>query len=57
MITKSKEVTKRMKIMDRERLIDVGDFSSTDTWKRIESDVINAIATIEWPPNSGSFDG
>ncbi len=44
-----------MKIMDRERLIDVGEFSSTDTWKRIESDVINAIATIEWPPNSGAF--
>lgn len=41
--------------MERERLIDVGEFSSTDTWKRIESDVINAIAAIEWPPNSGSF--
>jgi hypothetical protein len=44
---KSKEVMKRLKIMERERLIDVGEFSSTDTWKRIESDVINAIATIE----------
>lgn len=44
-----------MKIMERERLIDVGNFSSTDIWKRIESDIISAIATIEWPPHSGSF--
>ncbi|MBE3561314.1 MAG: hypothetical protein IMW89_19150 [Ktedonobacteraceae bacterium] len=44
-----------MKIVRRERLIDEGVFSSTAMWAKIEHDVIQAIATIEWPPNSGSF--
>lgn len=44
-----------MKIIRRERLIDEGSFSSTQQWREIEEDVIQAIATIEWPPNSGSF--
>lgn len=44
-----------MKIIHIERLIDEGGISSTSDWQRVEQDVRNAIATIEWPPNSGSF--
>lgn len=44
-----------MKIVQRERLIDVGPFSSTQMWRDIEKDLLQAIAAIEWPPNSGSF--
>jgi hypothetical protein len=44
-----------MKIMRIERLIDAGGFSGTDEWRRIETDVIQAIRAIEWPPGSGSF--
>ena len=44
-----------MKIVQRERLIDVGDFSSSQIWQKIEKEVLQAIATIEWPPHSGSF--
>lgn len=44
-----------MKIVQRERLIDAGNFSSTQTWQSIEEDITQAISTIEWPPHSGSF--
>jgi Restriction endonuclease BamHI len=44
-----------MKILRVEKLIDEGSFSSTEEWKTIESQIIQAIKTIEWPPNSGSF--
>lgn len=44
-----------MRIMQRERLVDVGGFSSTRTWLSIETDILQAISTIEWPPHSGSF--
>jgi hypothetical protein len=44
-----------MKIVHIERLIDEGGISSTSEWQRIERDIRNAIATIEWPPDSGSF--
>jgi restriction endonuclease BamHI len=44
-----------MKIVHIERLIDEGRISSTLDWHRVEQDILNAIATIEWPPNSGSF--
>jgi hypothetical protein len=44
-----------MKIMHIERLIDAGKFSSTKDWKRIESQIMQAIKAVEWPPGSGSF--
>lgn len=44
-----------MKIIHIERLIDEGRISSTSEWRQVEQDIRNAIATIEWPPNSGSF--
>ncbi len=44
-----------MKIIHVERLIDKGEFSATEEWQLIESHVIQAIKTIEWPPDSGSF--
>lgn len=44
-----------MRIVHIERLIDEGAISSTSNWQRVEQDLRNAIATIEWPPNSGSF--
>src|SRR6266487_2155553 len=44
-----------MKIVHVERLIDKGEFSATEEWQLIESHVIQAIKTIEWPPDSGSF--
>jgi hypothetical protein len=44
-----------MKIMHRERLIDEGRISSSPEWLRVEKDILDAIATIKWPPNSNSF--
>ncbi len=44
-----------MKIMRVERLIDKGEFSKSSTWKTIESQIVQAIKAIEWPPGSGSF--
>jgi hypothetical protein len=44
-----------MKIMRIERLIDAGRFSSSQEWRMIESHVISAIQSIQWPPHSGSF--
>jgi Restriction endonuclease BamHI len=44
-----------MKIVQVERLLDEGNISSTLEWQRVEKDIFDAIATIEWPPNSGSF--
>jgi hypothetical protein len=44
-----------LKIIQRERLIDEGYISSTPEWQKVEIDILNAIAAIEWPPNSGSF--
>ncbi len=44
-----------MKIVHVERLVDKGEFSATEEWQLIESHVIQAIKTIEWPPDSGSF--
>lgn len=44
-----------MKIVHIERLINEGETSSTLDWQRVEQDVLHAIATIEWPPHSGSF--
>ena len=44
-----------MKIIHREILIDVGNFSITDEWKNIENHIISSIKSIEWPPGSKSF--
>jgi hypothetical protein len=44
-----------MKIVQRERLIDEGGISSTLEWQQVEKDILDAIATIKWPPNSNSF--
>lgn len=44
-----------MRIMRVERLIDEGKFSSSQEWKKIESDIVSAIQSIQWPPHSGSF--
>jgi len=44
-----------MKIIQVERLIDAGGFSSTKEWKTIEGHIVSAIKSVQWPPNSGSF--
>jgi len=44
-----------MKIVRIERLIDAGSFSSSAHWRNIQAQVIRAIMSIEWPPDSGSF--
>lgn len=44
-----------MKIIRIERLINVGEFSSSQDWKLIESNIVSAIRSIQWPPGSGSF--
>jgi len=44
-----------MKIVQIERLIDAGTFSQTTDWRKIEEHISQAIKSIEWPPDSGSF--
>jgi len=44
-----------MKIIHTERLIDAGDFSSSNDWKTIEREITEAIHSVEWPIGSGSF--
>lgn len=44
-----------MQIVQRERLIDQGEFSSTPVWSRIGSNILQAIRSIQWPPGSGAF--
>jgi len=44
-----------MKFVKLQALIDKGDFSKSDDWKRIYRQIKQAIAAIEWPPGSGSF--
>ena len=44
-----------MKIIQVERLIDDGRFSTTAEWKTIERHVTEAIKAVQWPPGSGSF--
>lgn len=44
-----------MKIIHTERIIDIGSFSKSKEWKKIESDIHKAIRSIEWPPGSGHF--
>jgi hypothetical protein len=44
-----------MKIVQIERIIDSGPFSQSADWEKIEGHIRQAIQSIEWPPNSGSF--
>lgn len=44
-----------MKFVKMEVLIDRGNFSASDEWKTIYGQIQQAIASIEWPPRSGSF--
>lgn len=44
-----------MKFVKMEVLIDRGNFSESDEWKTIYSQIQQAIASIEWPTGSGSF--
>ncbi|OGP56622.1 MAG: hypothetical protein A2V65_08695, partial [Deltaproteobacteria bacterium RBG_13_49_15] len=44
-----------MKILQIERLIDVGTFSQSADWHKLEGHIFEAIRSIEWPPGSGSF--
>jgi hypothetical protein len=44
-----------MKIIHIERIIDAGTFSRTETWRTIETQIFQAIRSIEWPKGSGSF--
>lgn len=44
-----------MKIIQSERLIDTGPFSKSTDWQKIEGHIFQAIKSIEWPPDSGSF--
>ena len=44
-----------MKIVQIERIIDSGPFSQSADWKKIEEHIRQAIQSVEWPPDSGSF--
>ncbi len=44
-----------MKIVHVEHLIDVGPFSTSAEWKRVEEDIVEAIRLVDWPPGSGVF--
>jgi len=44
-----------MKIVQTERIIDSGPFSQSFDWEKIEEYIRQAILSIEWPPDSGSF--
>jgi len=44
-----------MKIVHTEYLIDAGAFSASSEWRAINSHLRDAIASIQWPPGSGSF--
>ncbi|MBN1829588.1 MAG: hypothetical protein JW884_10660 [Deltaproteobacteria bacterium] len=44
-----------MKVVQVERIIDAGIFSQSKDWQTIETQIFQAIKTIEWPKGSGSF--
>lgn len=44
-----------MKIMQMDRLIDRGDFSSSPTWEKLEAQIVSCMQELEWPPKSGKF--
>ena len=44
-----------MKIVQIEPIIDAGEFSHSDEWKRLRGQITQAIKSVQWPPGSGSF--
>src|SRR4030042_4483477 len=44
-----------MKILQIERLMEMGTFSQSADWHKLEDHIFQAIKSIEWPPGSGSF--
>jgi hypothetical protein len=44
-----------MKIVQVERIIDAGIFSRSKDWQTIETQIFQAIKSIQWPKGSGSF--
>ncbi len=44
-----------MKIIHFECLIDVGDFSTTQEWRRLRLQIVRAIRRIHWPADSNKF--
>lgn len=44
-----------MKIVRIEPIIDAGEFSRSDEWKRLRGQITQAIKSVQWPPGSGSF--
>jgi hypothetical protein len=44
-----------MKIIRIEKIIDIGSFSQSTDWEKIERHILQSIKSIEWPPDSGSF--
>jgi len=44
-----------LKLVTIKPLIDVGGFTETPAWRRIASDVKEAIDAVRWPPGSENF--
>lgn len=44
-----------MKIIHTETLIESGDFPKSEQWKVINSQIVEAIKAVDWPPGSGTF--
>lgn len=44
-----------MKIVKTELLLSSGEFPNSSDWQKIQTDIIGAIQSIEWPKGSGSF--
>jgi hypothetical protein len=44
-----------MKIVHTEHLVDVGRFSGTEAWRRIDTQIKLAIQAVHWPPGSDAF--
>ena len=44
-----------MKIVKTELLLSSGEFPNSSDWEKIQTDIVGAIQSIEWPKGSGSF--
>jgi hypothetical protein len=44
-----------MKFIKFEILISQGRFPASKDWQRIQSDIVKAIKSVQWPPGSGKF--
>ena len=44
-----------MKLVRTEILIDRGDFSKSESWKKIKNDIIQSIQALEYPKGAGKF--